>query len=111
PADILVRDGDHIIIGNTSLKVIHTPGHSPGSISLYHNGIVFTGDTLFVGGVGRTDLAGGSWETLVASIHRKLFTLPDETIVAPGHNYGDSPRSSIGREKVYNPYVGQRAGY
>ncbi len=111
PADVTVREGDYITIGKTSLRVIHTPGHSPGSISLYHNGIVFTGDTLFVGGVGRTDLEGGSWETLVSSIHKKLFTLPDETIVAPGHNYGDSAKSTIGREKVYNPYVGQRAGY
>ncbi len=111
PAEITVRDGDYITVGNTSLLVIHTPGHSPGSISLYHTGIVFTGDTLFVGGVGRTDLAGGSWETLVSSIQKKLFTLPDDTTVAPGHNYGDTPKSTIGREKVYNAYVGQRAGY
>ncbi len=111
PADITVREGDFVIIGNVKLKVIHTPGHSPGSISLYNNGIVFTGDTLFVGAVGRTDLEGGSWETLASSIHEKLFVLPDETIVAPGHNYGDSPKSTIGREKVYNPYVGQGAGY
>jgi hydroxyacylglutathione hydrolase len=111
PADITVKDGDLITIGETSLKVIHTPGHSPGGMCLYHNGMVFTGDTLFVGAVGRTDLGGGSWETLAASIHNKLFTLPDETVVAPGHNYGDAPKSTIGREKVYNPYVGQRAGY
>lgn len=111
PADITVREGDYITIGETSLKVIHTPGHSPGSISLYNNGIVFTGDTLFVGGVGRTDLGGGSLEVLTSSIRNKLFTLPDETIVAPGHNYGDSAKSTIGREKVNNPYVGQRAGY
>jgi len=109
PADITVGDGDTIAIGETSLKVLHTPGHSPGSISLYRKGIVFTGDTLFVGGVGRTDLAGGSSEILVSSIRNKLFTLPDETIVAPGHNYGDTPKSTIGREKIYNPYVGQRA--
>lgn len=111
PADITVRDGDNVTIGETSLQVIHTPGHSPGSISLYHTGIVFTGDTLFVGAVGRTDLGGGSFEVLAASIRNRLFTLPDETVVAPGHNYGDSPKSTIGREKVYNPYVGQRAGY
>lgn len=111
PADITVKDGDVITIGNTSLQVIHTPGHSPGSMSLYHKGMVFTGDTLFVGAVGRTDLGGGSWEVLESSIHNRLFTLPDDTIVAPGHNYGDSPKSTIGREKVYNPYVGQRAGY
>jgi glyoxylase-like metal-dependent hydrolase (beta-lactamase superfamily II) len=111
PADITVKDGDYINIGETSLKVIHTPGHSPGSISLYHTGMLFTGDTLFVGGVGRTDLDGGSWEVLLSSIRNKLFTLPDDTIVAPGHNYGDSPRSTIGREKIHNPYAGQRGGY
>jgi len=111
PADITVRDKDTITIGNTYLDVLHTPGHSPGSISLYHNGIVFTGDTLFEGGVGRTDLAGGSSEVLAASIRNKLFTLPDDTIVAPGHNYGDTPKSTIGREKIYNPYVGQRGMY
>ncbi|OPX94223.1 MAG: Beta-lactamase hydrolase-like protein [Syntrophorhabdus sp. PtaU1.Bin002] len=111
PADITVKDGDVITVGRTSLKVIHTPGHSPGSISLYHNGMVFTGDTLFVGGVGRTDLAGGSWQTLVSSIRDKLFTLPVETIVAPGHNYGDAPKSTIGREMAQNPYVGERAVY
>jgi glyoxylase-like metal-dependent hydrolase (beta-lactamase superfamily II) len=111
PADITVREGDLITIGQTSLKVIHTPGHSPGGMCLYHKGMVFTGDTLFVGAVGRTDLGGGSWETLVSSIQNKLFTLPDDTIVAPGHNYGDAPKSTIGREKVYNPYVGQRGGY
>lgn len=111
PADITVKEGHTIVIGECSLKVIHTPGHSPGSISLYGSGIVFTGDTLFVGGVGRTDLGGGSWEILASSIQNKLFTLPDETVVAPGHNYGDSVKSTIGREKAYNPYVGQRAGY
>jgi len=111
PADITLRDGDLITVGKISLKVLHTPGHSPGSISLYNDGIVFTGDTLFVGGVGRTDLPGGSSSVLVSSIHNKLFTLPDETVVAPGHNYGETPNSSIGREKIYNPYAGQRAGY
>jgi hydroxyacylglutathione hydrolase len=110
PADKTVRDGDIIRIGEVSLKVIHTPGHSPGSISLYHSGIVFTGDTLFVGAVGRTDLGGGSWEVLLSSVRTKLFALPDETVVAPGHNYGDTPKSTIGKEKVYNPYVGIRAG-
>jgi glyoxylase-like metal-dependent hydrolase (beta-lactamase superfamily II) len=111
PADITVIDGDLISIGETSLQVIHTPGHSPGGICLYHTGMVFTGDTLFVGSVGRTDLDGSSWEALVSSIHNKLFTLPDDTIVAPGHNYGDATRSTIGREKVYNPHVGQRGGH
>lgn len=107
PADFTLRDGDVIEIGEVSLKVIHTPGHSPGSICLYHDGIVFTGDTLFVGGVGRTDLPGGSWTKLVSSIRNRLFTLPDETIVAPGHNYGETPKSTIGRERLYNPFVGE----
>ncbi len=110
PADITVRDGDVISIGETSLTVLHTPGHSPGAICLYHPGMVFTGDTLFVGAVGRTDL-GGSFELLSSSIRQKLFTLPDDTVVAPGHNYGDSSKSTIGREKMYNPYVGQRSAY
>jgi glyoxylase-like metal-dependent hydrolase (beta-lactamase superfamily II) len=111
PADITVREGDIITIGETSLRVIHTPGHSPGCICLYYNGMVFTGDTLFVGGVGRTDLGGGSLQQLVSSIREKLFVLPNETVVAPGHNYGDAPKSTIGREKINNPYVGDRAVY
>ena len=108
PADILVRENDLITVGDVSLKVIHTPGHSPGAICLYTDGLVFTGDTLFVGGVGRTDLDGGSWQTLARSIRDKLFTLPDSTVVLPGHNYGEAPKSTIGMEKVNNPYVGSR---
>jgi glyoxylase-like metal-dependent hydrolase (beta-lactamase superfamily II) len=108
PADITVRENDLITIGDISLKVIHTPGHSPGAICLYTDGLVFTGDTLFVGGVGRTDLEGGSWQVLVNSIRNKLFTLPDATVVLPGHNYGEASKSTIGLEKVHNPYVGSR---
>jgi hydroxyacylglutathione hydrolase len=109
PADITVRDNDLITVGDVSLRVLHTPGHSPGGICLHVDGLVFTGDTLFVGGVGRTDLQGGSWETLVTSIRTKLFTLPDTTVVLPGHNYGEAPKSTIGVEKVSNPYVGSRS--
>jgi hydroxyacylglutathione hydrolase len=105
PADIMVRDGDTINIGNISLKVIHTPGHSPGGMSLYAPGFVFTGDTLFVEAVGRTDLPGGSWQIMYESIREKLFTLPDETRVMPGHNYGRTPTSTIGHEKIHNPSV------
>jgi hydroxyacylglutathione hydrolase len=105
PPDITVRDGDIIDIGNVSLKVIHTPGHSPGGISLYVPGFVFTGDTLFVEAVGRTDLPGGSWQIMYKSIQDRLFTLPDETKVMPGHNYGRTTTSTIGHEKVYNPSV------
>lgn len=108
PADIVVRDNDLITVGDVSLEVIHTPGHSPGSICLYCDGLVFTGDTLFVAGVGRTDLQGGSWESLVRSVRTRLFVLPDSTVVLPGHNYGAVPKSTIGVEKVHNPYVGSR---
>jgi len=105
PADILVKDNDIIKIGEISLKVLHTPGHSPGGISLYVPGYVFTGDTLFVGGVGRTDFPGSSFEVLTKSIITKLYTLPDNTIVLPGHNYGLTKTSTIGNEKRYNPFV------
>ncbi len=111
PADVIVKEGDHVKVGEVSLKVINTPGHSAGSMCLYTEGIVVTGDTLFVGAVGRTDLDGGSWELLVSSIRDKLFTLPDSTVVLPGHNYGDASKSTIGMEKVYNPYVGSRAHF
>jgi glyoxylase-like metal-dependent hydrolase (beta-lactamase superfamily II) len=109
PAGRTVKDGDVITVGEVSLSVIHTPGHSPGAICLYGHGLVFTGDTLFVEGVGRTDLGGGSHEVLVSSIRNKLFTLPDSTVVLPGHNYGSAPKSTIGREKTNNPYVGSRS--
>jgi len=104
PADILVRDGQLIATGNIELKVIHTPGHSPGGICLFTPGYVFTGDTLFVEAVGRTDLPGGSWETMYNAIKTKLFTLPEDTKVMPGHNYGRMPTSTIGHEKKYNPF-------
>lgn len=105
PADILAQDGQTISVGNFGLKVIHTPGHSPGGICLYTPGYVFTGDTLFVEAVGRTDLPGASWQTMYNSIKTKIFTLPDDTVVMPGHNYGRTPTSTIGHEKKYNPFV------
>jgi glyoxylase-like metal-dependent hydrolase (beta-lactamase superfamily II) len=105
PADITVNDGDLITVGGISLKVIHTPGHSPGGMSLYTKGYVFTGDTLFVEAVGRTDLPGGSWPVMHRSITERLCTLPDDTKVLPGHNYGRMPTSTIGHEKMNNPYI------
>jgi glyoxylase-like metal-dependent hydrolase (beta-lactamase superfamily II) len=72
---------------------------------LFVDGYAFTGDTLFVEAVGRTDLPGGSWDTMFASIQNKLLILPDETVVFPGHNYGSSPSSTIGHEKKYNPFL------
>ena len=103
-AHTLVNDGDFIKIGDTGLKVIHTPGHTTGSICLYGEGNLFTGDTLFVGAVGRTDLKGGSLDILLGSL-RKLLTLPPETRVWPGHNYGDTSVSTLAREQETNPYI------
>jgi len=105
PADIKVKDGDFIKVGDIVLQVLHTPGHSLGSISLHTDKLVFTGDTLFVEAVGRTDLPGGSWSVMFNSIQEKLFTLPEDTQVLPGHNYGRRPISTIGHEKKYNPFL------
>ncbi|MCX7816912.1 MAG: MBL fold metallo-hydrolase [Syntrophales bacterium] len=105
PADYLVREGDIIKVGRVELRVIHTPGHSPGSMCLLGDGFVITGDTLFVGSVGRTDLPGGSWSLLNSSLKEKLSVLPDETKVLPGHNYGPTPTSTIGWEKRFNPFM------
>jgi hydroxyacylglutathione hydrolase len=104
-ADLLLKDGDKITFGNESLEVIHTPGHTRGGICLYWPGYVVTGDTLFVGGVGRTDLPGGSYEVLQASIRNRLFTLPDDTVVLSGHAYGATPTSTIANEKKDNMFV------
>ena len=103
--DVLLTDGDSIDIGNSFLKVLHTPGHTPGSICLYAQGHVFTGDTLFVGAVGRTDLPGGSMKKLLKSIHAKIYTLPGNTIVWPGHDYGSFSRSTVEKEKRTNPFT------
>jgi hydroxyacylglutathione hydrolase len=103
PADILIENGDTITIGEEVLTVIHTPGHTPGGVCLYHEPDCFTGDTLFVGGVGRTDFPGGSMPQLTQSIRERLLTLPPETIVWPGHGYGGS-KSTIALEAEGNPY-------
>jgi hydroxyacylglutathione hydrolase len=104
--DVLLNDEDLIQIGDDiSLRVIHTPGHTPGSMCLYSDGHVFTGDTLFVGAVGRTDFPGGSSKQLLASIQKKIYTLPGSTIVWPGHDYGPSPSSTIEHEKQTNPFT------
>jgi len=105
PADVHMDDGDVIAFGNSELAVLHTPGHSPGGVCLYGENNLFTGDTLFVGAVGRTDLPGGSLDTMLKSIKEKILPLPDDTIIWPGHNYGASPTSTVGLEKEHNPYV------
>ena len=104
PVDIIVNAGDDIHIGNVALKVIHTPGHTPGGICLYCAPNIITGDTLFVGGLGRTDFPGGSHEDLLESIRTHLLTLPAETVVWPGHGYGGS-QSTIGNEAASNPFL------
>jgi hydroxyacylglutathione hydrolase len=104
-ADVCVNDGDTIAFGEEGLTVLHTPGHTPGGICLYGGNNLFTGDTLFVGAVGRTDFPGGSMDVLMRSIREKILTLPDDTIIWPGHDYGGSPTSTVGREKTSNPYV------
>jgi len=103
PADFLVEEGETIEQAGISLEVLHTPGHTRGGVSLYcrPEGIVFVGDTLFAGSVGRTDFSGGSMRQLVNSIKEKLLVLPDETVVYPGHG----PATTIGQEKAYNPFV------
>lgn len=97
----LLNDGDTIEIGDLSFTVLHTPGHSPGGISLYGHGVVFAGDTLFNFGIGRTDFPGCSYDELMDSIHHKLMTLPDETIVLPGHG----PQTTIATERKWNPFL------
>lgn len=104
-ADIFVKEGDKIVVGNVSLEVIHTPGHSPGGICLLGDGNLFTGDTLFVGAIGRTDLPGASLSQFMKSIKERLLTLPGETVVWPGHDYGNRPSSTIQIEKSTNPWL------
>ncbi|UCE68121.1 MAG: MBL fold metallo-hydrolase [Candidatus Zixiibacteriota bacterium] len=101
PADRLLREGDEIKIGRFAFKVLETPGHSPGSISLYGHGAVFTGDALFLGSIGRTDFPGCSFEALMDSIKNKILALPDETIVYPGHG----PDTMVKQEREYNPFL------
>lgn len=105
PADIRLKDEDIVEVGTLKVKVIHTPGHTPGSVCYLVEGNLFCGDTLFVGAVGRTDLIGGSLETLLESLEKRLIVLPKETIIWPGHDYGDSPTSTMGREMEENPYI------
>ncbi len=103
PADVLLEEGDMVDHAGIGLKTLHTPGHTPGGICLYaeFEGLVFVGDTLFADSVGRTDFPGGDMNQLIESIRRKLFPLPDDTIVHPGHGM----RTTIGREKRSNPFL------
>lgn len=99
--DLILKDGDVIDIDDLHFDVLFTPGHSPDEISLYGHGILFSGDTLFNSGIGRTDFPGCSFEQLAQSIKNKLFTLPDNTLVYPGHG----PETTIGDEKRGNHFI------
>jgi hydroxyacylglutathione hydrolase len=107
PADRYVKHGDMITAGEISLKVLHTPGHSPGGICLLGEGMVFTGDALFAGSIGRTDLPGGNLTTLLDSIRTNLMNLPDDTKVFSGHG----PASTIGDERRENPFLNAESGF
>ena len=106
PADKTVKDGDRLSFGQYTLNIIHTPGHSPGSICIYVDNNLFTGDSLFVGAAGRVDVPGGDFATLLASLAGKIAVLPDATKIWPGHDYGESQTSTVAREKKENPYLG-----
>ncbi|MGI6468843.1 MAG: MBL fold metallo-hydrolase [Syntrophomonadaceae bacterium] len=102
PAEQFIDEGDIIKIGNTvELKVIHTPGHSPGGICLMTDNIIFSGDTLFYGSIGRTDFPGGSYRDLISNIKNKLLCYDDDVVVYPGHG----PATTIGFERKRNPFL------
>jgi len=103
--DGYLKDGELLELGDETIRVLHTPGHSPGSISLVGDGYVLTGDALFNQSIGRTDLPGGDLKTLIHSIRERLFKLDDDTIVYPGHG----SETTIGDEKLANPFVGKAA--
>ncbi len=99
PADVLLREGDEV--AGAGLKVVNTPGHTAGSISLAGAGVVFTGDALFAGSIGRTDLCGGDEEVLLSSVRTKILTLAATTDVFPGHG----PPTTVGEERAHNPFL------
>ena len=101
--DAFVRDGDTVEVAGLRLRVIATPGHTRGSVCYYSEGLLFSGDTLFEGSIGRTDMPGGSYDEELTSICERLLVLPDETVVRPGH----MAQTTIGYERLHNPYVQQ----
>jgi hydroxyacylglutathione hydrolase len=100
-----VKDGDKLAFGELEITVLHTPGHSPGSVSYRSGTLVFTGDTVFAGSIGRTDLPGGSYEQLITSAREKIMCLDEGTRLYPGHG----PATTVGVEKKHNPYLGKGA--
>jgi hydroxyacylglutathione hydrolase len=101
--DVELADGQVLQVGTLRFQVLHTPGHSPGGVTFYleQEGVAFDGDVLFQMGIGRVDLPGGDWDTLLRSIQDVLFALPDETVLYPGHG----PQTTVGREKRSNPWL------
>ena len=97
----LIKEADVISLGDHTFTVIETPGHTPGGVCFYGEGLVLAGDTLFQESIGRTDFPRSSYEDLIDAVRTKLFALPDETVVYPGHG----PETTIGHEKIYNPFV------
>lgn len=98
--DLYIEDGMEIEAGAIKLKALHIPGHSPGGLCFYSPPVLISGDVLFQGSIGRTDLPGGDYESLIKGVKEKIFTLPDETIVYPGHG----PSTTVREEKLYNPF-------
>lgn len=98
--DRFLSDGEEIILGDLKINVLHAPGHSPGSITFHVEDKLFVGDLIFSGSIGRTDLPKGDYQTLIDSVQTKIFTLPDETIIYPGHG----PETTVGQEKLTNPF-------
>ena len=105
-SDIDMKDGDELKFGRFTIKAFSTPGHTDGCTSYYIEGMVFTGDTMLIRGCGRTDFQQGSADSLYENVNQKLFTLADETLVYPAHDYNGVQVSSIGEEKKYNPRLG-----
>ena len=102
---VLHQDNDLIVIGNTQIKVLHTPGHTPGSACYYLDGHLMAGDTLFVNGCGRCDLEGGNPTQMYHSLKKIATQLPPETVVHPGHHYAQQPSSTLAEQIVSNPFM------
>lgn len=105
--DVLVREGDSVSLGAVSFRVLHTPGHTPGHVTYLSGSLAFVGDLIFAGSIGRTDLPGGSLDDLLRAVREKIFTLPEETVLFPGHG----PATTVGEEMRGNPFfTGEDAG-
>ena len=107
-ADLLFKDGEKFTLGKYEIIVHHTPGHTLGCVSYYVDGYIFTGDTLFIEGTGRTDFQGGSSKDTYDSVRNKIFSYPGNTIVYPGHNYNGLLQSTVDHERKFNPNVGDQ---